>query len=312
MHRRRNLQIMVLNICTNDYANFMHDITKAMRAVQIETTEMKKHPHEFGYESETPIRSHREFITEIAKADLVQIFHSDINTYNLVKQIAPTKELIMYHTGTLYRQKSNYYNQQIDRKTKIVHALGEFMTLGANNPTYLVGAIDCNKITPEDINKVETRRPIFGHYPSNKTNKGTVLIKNLMEKHPNTDFQVSGTLLPHPDHLNRMRKVDVVIELFSPSQLGKKYGSFGMTALEAAAMGKIVMTQNLSNPVYLDHYGSHPLQLINNPVEWRQTIERLEEMTPQERNELKQQTWKWVIEKHSHRATGQYIKDHIL
>tara|TARA_R110000803_G_scaffold52326_2_gene107723 strand:- start:3714 stop:4628 length:915 start_codon:yes stop_codon:yes gene_type:complete len=304
---------MILNLCSNDYANFMDDMTKAMKTAGLKVTAAKRNPHEFGYKDEVGIPSHAALLDLIRKAEIIQIFHSDLRLYNLAIATNPKAKRIMYHTGSLYRQNPDKYNQAIDPQTKIVHALGEFMTLGAPKPLYIVGAINTNKILPSSFDRVSVRTPrTFGHFPSSKINKGTALIERLMESHLDINYITSGTLLPHPDHMDRIREVDILIELFSPTQAGKKYGSWGITCLEAAAMGKAIITQNLSDQVYREHYGDHPLILVQNPQEFHEAINALRDMSHSDLFELKMKTWKWVVENHSYAATGRYIKDNIL
>lgn len=303
----------VLNLCSNDYANFMFDMTEAMKTAGIDVVAVKKHPHEFGYEKEIPVGSHLEIRQLILQANTVQIFHSDLSLYNLTISLNPRARRIIYHTGTLYRQNPDKYNKAIDPQTKIVHALGEFMKLGAKDPSYIVGAMDTNKILPRDgfIQKREVKK-LFGHFPSSKINKGTALIERLMESHTDINYITSGTLLPHQDHLKRIQEVDILIELFSPTQGGKIYGSWGMTTLEAAAMAKIVITQNLNDRVYQEHYGDHPLLLAHNPQEFHDIIKKLQEMNVQEIIDLQIKTWKWVHHTHGYVSTGRYIKNNIL
>lgn len=311
-NHRLNRVVMVLNICTNDYANFMFDITMSMQSIGIKTEALKVSPHEFGYDSQIEVGTRGEMIRAIQRAEIVQIFHSDLNLYNLTKSINPKALRIMYHTGTVYRQNPDRFNNAIDNETRIVMALGEFMTLGARKPRYIVGAMDTNKIKPRDNFMDGPGLRIFGHFPSNKINKGSQWISELMIKHRDVNFISNATLIPHSDHLKRIQSTDVLIELFSPSQGGKKYGSWGITCLEAAAMAKVVVTQNLSDNVYREYYGDHPLQLANTPQEFHEIIDGLRDCSDTELLKLQIETWKWVQNNHGYRATGKYIQDKII
>lgn len=304
----------VLNICRHDYANYMRDITQAMRSVGIDVQEAKKHTHEFGYEEETPVRPHQEIVDMIRQAKIIQIFHSDLQLLTQVQSLNPRAKRVIYHTGTLYRQRPDHHNRAIDPMTKVVMALGEFMELGARHPIYMAPTINTNRILPRDgfIEKNPNKRRLIGHFPSSRTNKGSELIERLMIEHKDVNYVTSGTLIPHADHLKRIQEVDILIELFNPTQGGKKYGSWGMTCLEAAAMAKVVITQNLSDKVYQDHYGPHPLKLIRNPHEFHQVINELRDMSAQDLLDLQISTWKWVHQNHGYVPTGNYIKNKII
>jgi glycosyltransferase involved in cell wall biosynthesis len=122
------------------------------------------------------------------------------------------------------------------------------------------------------------------------------------------DFTSNTKILQYKDNLERMKSCDVYIELLNPQINGDKYGSFGTTAVEAAMLGKIVVTQNLSSDVYAATYGQSPLVLVKDEQDFVEKINWLLSLTPEEIFELKKEHQKWSITKHSYLATGKRLK----
>lgn len=290
---------MVLNICSHDHANFMYDMTEAMKSVGIECMAVKRFEHDFKYQKECPVWSSDMIRDVVAKADIVQIFHSDTASLKL----AGNKPKIVYHTGTAYRQKPVELNA-IFVKCKPVVALGEFMALASKNTTYIVGAIDSDKYKMLRA-KAKFR---FGHFPSNPKVKGTEDVKRLL----NGIAVINEVKCSHAEYIKRLQSVDVVVEMFSPFQFNKPYGSWGITCLEAAAIGRVVLTQNISKNVYESNYGSSPILLANTESEFKEHVNRLKSISREELNLMQKDHKNWVEEKHSYKATGEYIKKHIL
>jgi glycosyltransferase involved in cell wall biosynthesis len=193
---------------------------------------------------------------------------------------------------------------------KTVIALGEFAGYGAKNETYIVGAIDTDKLISSGI---KPKRPyIAGHYPSNSLVKGTETINKIAGNIKGIKYLCSVEKVTYEEQLKRMAVCDIYIELFNPVLNGEKYGSFGISALEAAAMGKIVVTQNLSHKVYKENYGYCPLILCETENDLREKLELLGSMKPNEIKHLQDKTREWVVKNHSYKATGERILKNIL
>lgn len=295
----------VLNICVDDYANFMHDNTKALRSVGIEVDEMKLQKHVFNYNSESRVVGINEMKNTIAKHKIIQIFHSDSKLLPLCSK----KRVIVYHTGTRYRQNSKRLNSYFNpRVSNSILALGEFVGMGAKNESYVVGAIDTNALFPIKRNR---RIVTVGHYPSSVYNKGTETINKIIESiKDKCEFKYlhSTELVSYNKQIERMRAVDIYLELFSPTQGDKKYGSWGITAMEAAAMGKIVFTNHSTSEVYKKTYGCFPEMECHNDIERftrkLQFIISNKTLIPH----LQTLTRAWIVKHHSYKATGMKLK----
>ena len=96
--------------------------------------------------------------------------------------------------------------------------------------------------------------------------------------------------------------------MFNPAIDGRPYGSFGTTAAEAAAMGKVVVTQNLYADFYEREYGDCPLILARTEQEFIDKIKWLNTLEPSEMLKLQEAHRQWAVNKHSFKATGERIK----
>lgn len=303
-HFKPNKKVKVLNISSNDWANYSHANMVSLRSVGVQADGLKIHPHSFGYENQIPLATSQQIRAKIPNYDIIQIFNSDILMLQLVKGFKG--KVLVYHTGTSYREKpqelNNYFNPVV-WKTCIAH--GEFAGKGAKNEVYIDRAVDTDKIKPVYNN---LRKPYkFLHCPSSDKVKGTKAISRMMEE-CGANFRYDTNKLKHSQSLERMKDCDIYVELFSPEVNGKKYGHFGITAIEAAAMCKVVVTQNLSKEVYQKYYGDSPLILAEDESDFKEKIKWLMNLDPKALRELQHAHRKWAVEKHSYKAMGNKLK----
>lgn len=300
---------MVINICRNDWANFSYDNAQALNSVGVKCKAFKLAGHKNKYHSEAKIVGDKELKREIAKAEIVQVHHSDKGMVDYVKD---HPYVVVYHAGSSYRKHYKFYNDLFNPfvKTSIL-ALGEFWDLGAKNPQYLVGAVDTNKIRPRFDTVFST--PRIGHYPSNVLKKGTVHIKQMLKElgRRGRRFKFLGEdvqLVSFSENLKRMADCHIYIELFQLKLDGQRYGSFGISALEAAALGKIVVTNNLSWEVYEKNYGKCELIICNTETEFINKLYFLISSNDVELINKQQATRNWLVKNHSYEATGARLK----
>jgi len=108
--------------------------------------------------------------------------------------------------------------------------------------------------------------------------------------------------ISHNNHLKRIAKSDIYIEHQCYRLDGEKYGEFGITALEAAALGKIVITCSSAIKKYNFEYGDCPLFISNCEEEFIDTINNIMKMTDEEISEHQKLTRDWVCKNHSYDA----------
>lgn len=304
----------VLNITNNDWANFGYNNMMALRAAGVDAGGYKFRPHGFSYDNEMNIVDESGIISKIKEADIVQVIHSDFYTWLL----CCGKKKIVYHTGTGYRQAPEHCNEYFNPTAEFCFTdQTEFMNLGAKGIRYMTTAIDVNRIYPKK--KISGKIKI-GHFPSKtKANlKGTTEILNMLfeakilyDKSDRFEIITDLKSLPHEEHLGRMQSCDIYVELFAPEQSGKPYGCYGVTAFEAAAMGKIVITQNLNAKVYADEYGGTELLYGNTRELFMSICEILMNMSTEELAIRQEATRQWCVDKHSYLAIGNKLAGYL-
>lgn len=296
----------IVNICENDFSNFAFCNAKALQAAGVDAVALKRKPHPFKYAEQGRVSTIFDMTEEIERADIVQFFHSDKRLFDILRQRMKNKRVIVYHTGTPYRSDPHGMNEFFNKYAEMCFTdQCEFMTLGAKNVHYIATAIDTDAI---QVHTKEVKAPfVFAHYPSNPINKGTQKIKRMMAQFE-LDFRISERRVAYRQQLQRMGECDIYIELFAPQQNGNPYGCFGVTAFEAAALGKVVVTQNINQKVYEDVYGECPLFLANTGDEFVEIINNILTLTPQAVQDLQEKSRDWVVEKHSYVATGEFLR----
>ncbi len=121
------------------------------------------------------------------------------------------------------------------------------------------------------------------------------------------DVRFDRNIVTHEENLKRMQECDVYIELFAPMQGEKEYGCFGVTAFEAAAMGKLVITQNIYRDVYENAYGDQDAlftsllydNLFEKEIQFLSTTPHMQSMQKLTRETL--------VKRHSYKATGERL-----
>lgn len=300
----------ILIVSNHDHANFAHDTANALRAAGSNCDDVKLHPHKYGYKSQSTVMRDEQIQRMVSKYDIVMVMHSDPFIFHFVKKGNP-KRLAVWHTGSLYRQNPKKFNDLFNPFVDVSFiALGEFSGLGAKNEVYSVGAIDTHRIKPL---KEEISSPVkIYHLPSNPGVKGTdKILEMINEIDQEFDFYYMTENREYEEQLEYMQDSDIYIELFAPTQTGKPYGSWGITALEAAAMGKAVITQQFTVEVYEKTYGCPPgLVLAHSEDEFKQKISSLIE-SPSLLKTRQENARKWVEQFHSMEATGKNILKNI-
>ena len=297
----------VLNICCDDYANFAHDNAVALRSVGVNCFDVKLRPHVFNYAAESKIVNEDNLKQAINSADIIQIFHSDSSLLKYC--VNKGKRIFVHHTGTRYRQNPEKFNALFNPhvETSFI-ALGEFAGLGAKNEIYLVGSTPI--LSQKPLHFIFPVR--IAHFPSNPDVKGTPSIAYLFEKHASNKrglFYMSTDRVDHADQLKRIDSCDAYVEMNSSHQDGKKYGSFGITALEAASLAKIVVTNHSTLDVYEKAYNCRPPFIrIEDHGSLDNAIQYLLELTDVTIHKIKCDTFQWFVDNHSYTATGTRIK----
>lgn len=291
----------ILNCCTHDWANLSYENCQALKSIGVDAHSIKTEPHKLKYINQSRIVNRNQRIKEIERADLIQIMHSDLNCLQICKDL--NKITFVHHTGSGYRaapkRLNDLFNPFVERAFT---DQTEFIGLGMKDEYYLTCPVNTEKIKSSIL--VYKGRIIFGHYPSAMNTKGTYSILYLLEE-MKLKYSFSHIRVMHSEQLKRMNLCHVYIELFKPILKGKKYGCFGVTALEAASLGKLVITGHTTPEVYKMFYGTDtPFVTPQTEIELHDCIQKISVMDPIELYMKRLETRMWVEKYHSYKATG--------
>jgi len=311
----------VINCCYDDYANYSFDNACALKSAGVDAESFNTINNLFGYQNRAKTLTKDQMKDQMMQADVIQIMHSSLLMLDYVKELMSNKntaekmskkKIVVYHTGTVYRNEPEKYNEIFNPVVyRAITDQCEFMNLGAKDLAYLATAVDTNKIKPSEYKK--DKLPIIGHYPSNSSVKGTQMIRAMLKNNVPWMYKVKidEGRRSHKDQLARMNQCDIYIEMYSPTLNGKPYGCFGVTAFEAAALGKIVITNNIYEQVYEDTYGDCALIIANTQEKFISTIKFLISLSPEQIEAMQRESRAWVEQKHSYAVTGERIKQLI-
>ncbi len=303
----------IINVMRNDWGNLGQNLTKAMRSVNMDAECYALNAHAFGYEDQAVTVTLDRMRSLVADADIVNFVHSDIFLLETFKPQLRGKKVVVTYTGSAYRNNPDAHNAAFNPVVQLSltdHC--EFISLGAKNIHYITFSVDSGKGIPHFGHQIEAPYKI-GHFPSNVEVKGTAqILRMLCDVKRKFGWLCSEEIVSNKDQLKRLDLCDIYIELFKPELNGRPYGHYGVTAFEAAAAGKIVITQNLNWAVYADAYGECALRICNTPASFVDQVEMLLALPPLRISEIQTETYNWVSQKHSFKANGERLKKLIL
>ena len=293
----------VILLCKRDWANFAYILASSLRKVGVDAKTFFLYPHKFNY-AQRGILFSEASVKEVEDSDVVIFVHSE---YVETGVSLEGKIVAVCHTGTKYRQGSREVNRRFNPVVDVSFCGGDVLGMGAKNEVWIQPPIDTEVIRP--IYKTKFKKVIVGHYPSGQ--KGAKVIIDVIEKikAKNLEFRYSNVTVPWKDNLKRMAECDVYIEEMNTSQKGIPLYIFGMQALEAAALGKIVCTRF---PMFNDYervFGDCSLIPTNTPEILQSTLENLLSMSDKNFVELQMKTRRWVEERHSLEVIGSWLKE---
>lgn len=295
-------------ICINDWASLAAKFAKSLQVIGEDAESYCLNEHPFFYSLSSKCITLKTIREKINEADVIIYSHGDIALLNQTSDLLKGKKVAVCYTGSAYRKIPEAFNEAFNSIVSLsLTDQTEFMCLGAKNIHYIATAIDTKQI---DKFGHEIRRPFtVGHFPSNAEVKGTNDILEMLSRlDVPYNLNYSKEIVSHDMQFKRMNQCDIYIELFKPQLNGKEYGCWGVTAFEAAAAGKVVVTQNINLPVYEEVYGTCPLVVCNSETQFLNEMTNLLDSTMMFISELQTETYNWVKENHSFEATGKYLK----
>ena len=305
----------VLLIGIRDWAYVGYTLSKCLQTVDIEANMLVKLPYTFRpncgvsfYDDMAKVKRYAE------EADIIQFMNGQwVETgVDLSK-----KRVFVFYGGTNYRTNSqelcNIFNPIVE---KSIIQTGDLFSLGANNEVWLLPAVDLDILKPNY--KRKSNKLIIDYFPSSSMKgPGIVDVLKKLQKQFGGRFEyITDTKrMSWKQHMKRVADCDVYIESCSITQKYKdnyyKTGAWGIAALEAAALGNIVMASFLDSEAYKNEYGQHALRVVNTLPELESELIELFSLTDNELLHYKKETRLWVEKFHSLKAVGKRLKEKV-
>jgi hypothetical protein len=299
----------VLLLANSDWAGLGNNLTESLCRVGVDAKFYSKNRGIYKHRNNSI--SKFQAIEFSKSCDVIQYMHSEKVNLNINLK---GKKVVVFHGGGKYRDNPqkicNLFNNIID--CSVIQTYDLF-GLGAKNEKWLLPGIDVANIKPIYKNN---KKIVVGHYPSSKIGKGSEnvkrIIENIKDKVPEFEFRYDNKRVPWKLQLKRMSGIDIYIERMSlgnNTKFGwKRTGVWGMAALEAAALGKIVVTNFYGKKFYKKQFGDYALQVADSEKQMETLLISLLTKNKNELLELKKKTRKWVEEKHSFEVVGAQLR----
>ena len=247
-------------------------------------------------------------------ADVVVHMHTHIAP---IKRV-PGQKWIVFHGGSRFRRDpATHISTQNPLVDMTWIQTGELFGFGCKNEHWMMPAIDTEYLQPHfsDPRRISEDGLRFAHYPRvagngivKKGTKGIVKIACDVER-LRENFRWSYGLEPKlwVENMERMSQPDIYIE-----RLSRSCKEWGITAMEAAALGKVVITQFESKERYEREFECEcPFVISNTPEELKEKIMWLLDIPPEEIIEIQKRTRDWVCKVHGYEPTARRIQKHL-
>ena len=316
----------VLMLTVHDWANTGWRFFKMAQMLGLDVQAFKGYPHDFYYPEQIVIHPalnglENGLIYEVPDlmewTERAKVVHFFTSTLIVTGTNYEEKKIVMQHGGRTYRELhkeiNDTYNQFVD--VSIIQ-MPDLSGLGCKNEQWIYYPVDTKFIKP-DFKRRDPNKLVIGHFPS-QGYKGTRTIVSVIDEFPQDRFiyigirQVSQEgIIRWYSNLQRMRECDVIIENALLDFKGLPYGEWGNTALEAAALGKIVITTCVNQDKYRAEFGELPILVANGKDELRKQIQYVLSISDKEIQALKEKHREWAETKHSLEVTSKRLWEKV-
>jgi len=306
---------MVLFLSVHDWANVSVDFAASLESVGIPAMALTQIPLPIDYRKMARVYENKEQLKKACEmADVIIWMHSqytELPIKNLKK-----KKLVVFHGGTQYRRYFLRHNKTFNPKVEItLTQTAELLNHGAKNEKWLLPAVDTKFIKPRYLSE-GGGKIVIGHYPRGK-DKGTAEINRVLSFFSKSGafqkkftYKFSKERVSWEDNLKRMNACDVYIESLSQGSTTRNKHDWSVTCLEAAALGKFVISNfnfnHLAN--YRKEYGECPLRVAISMKGLGRRLTRLLLLNRKQIRDIQHQMRQWVERQHSYEAIGERLK----
>jgi len=311
----------VLMLTYSDWSNTGWRFYRCLQHLNLDVKFYKAKFHKFDYPTQGKIHEALCCAKPITKQPIVinapgiepiasrtNVLHFTSSTFMHTNTKLSNKTVIVQHGGATYRNQPDKVNAYLNKLADItIIQTPDLLNLGAKNEQYISFPVDTTFIGPF----FKANNPLkIGHFPSNADAKGSKYILETINKLGLKCIGKKGNL-KWTNNLKAMSRCDIIIEKMQPELLRGMSGEWGNTALEAAALGKIVITNSYKPEIYQKEYGDCPLLIANNHKGLETQLEHVLSMNEDEILKLKMKMRNWAVESHGIPATAKRLWEKI-
>jgi len=304
----------VLIVAKSDWANMAYKYQESLREVGVDAKAVTVSVNYSCKPDHAEICKLNKIKVYAKSAEIIQFMHSEYFDLNV-----KNKRFFVFHGGTIYRidphTKNKLFNPIVE---KSIIQTADLLGLGAKNEVWVLACVDTKKIKP--IYKRQNDKIIVGHFPSSSIVKSSGEINKVManlKKRFNNKFEYiySPKKLNWNKNIDRVSECDIYIDACTPLLVskkdpkGSKYGEWGVAAIEAAALGKVVISHMLSYKRYEQEFGKCGIKVANSFDEVEKQMIKLLSMSDSELLQIRKDTRLWVEKFHSYYAIGKRLKE---
>lgn len=318
----------VLMLTGTDLANMEWRFYNCLKMLDLNVRAFKAAKHmKYGNEIETipmSIRSKVPLIFRCEKlldlATEAKVLHFTSGTFVDTGIDIQQKKVVFQYGGRPFvgrpavRNKCTKFINNFVTYTIVHHPY--LLNLGAKHDCFIKPPVDTVELQP-DFERKNLDKVIIGHFPSNESRKGTAVIRGVLEYLKKTSFEnkfdylIETERVPWADQLLRIKKCDIIIECLTPVVVEDTFGEWSTATLEAASLGKIVITNSFNEDIYEQHYGKSEICIANNEKQLRRMLIRLLKKPVDELQQKKLATREWVVKCHSMEATTKMLWEKV-
>jgi len=315
----------IVFLSIGDWANVGASLAAAGREVGMDCVSFDYKHHPFGYLTKSSLLDEIDpGFAKRGRGDLRK-FTDDFKAVVLMHSRSPAffgfkKEDIIekrswqkwaaFHGTTPFRESLLGFNEIVDVQLFQTADLSEH---GMVNEQWLIPPVDTEYIKPvfSESEIIKGKGLVFRHNPRHEICKGSSVVNKVMENFKSRcNYEFSSEQKLWPENIERMGQCDAYIVSMGETNIGE--GEWGLTALEAAALGKIVITQFGGLSKYEKEYNCVcPFVVVENS-RLDIAIEKVLTISPGEIVDRQKQTRKWVEDVHSYKPTGLRLKKFLI
>jgi hypothetical protein len=312
----------VLFICYDDLANVGYGIVQGLRSVGESVRGVKYVKHLFDYPKQLPVikKGSSEFISAYRGADTIVFMHSDFVPRYIEKFSNKSYKTFGFFTGdNSYRNNSKEMNEFFKGFTSFsLFQTYDLTLLGATNPYWYIPPIDTELLQP--VNLIDDGPLKIAHFPNIPANKNPESVLRVIDRLKQEGLSFTfmydythygeGKIRTWEQNIAMLSLCDVYIESQSYIREGKPFGAFGITGMEASALGKVVITVFRNPDEYTQNFGVQSEIIPSNSEEELYTVlKNLILSTKDSIRNKAQLTRKWIEGIHSYKPSGLRLKE---